>query len=70
VGVPVADPTSEAGPGAIIQAGNRDATVHPDPDTLHLDRQARTHLAFGFGAYRCLGQQLAPHRVAGRECPA
>ena len=42
-----------------IPSGNRDETVYPDPDTLDLDRQARTHLAFGFGAHQCLGQQLA-----------
>jgi cytochrome P450 len=42
-----------------IASGNRDETVYPDPDTVDLGRQARTHLAFGFGAHQCIGQQLA-----------
>jgi cytochrome P450 len=48
-----------------IAAGNRDERVYPDPDTLDLGREARTHLAFGFGVHQCIGQQLA--RVELRE---
>jgi cytochrome P450 len=44
---------------AAIQSGDRDENVFPDPDVVDLGRQARTHLAFGFGAHQCLGQQLA-----------
>ncbi|GAA3436854.1 cytochrome P450 [Kutzneria kofuensis] len=44
---------------AAISSGNRDENVYPDPDTVDLGRQARTHLAFGFGAHQCIGQQLA-----------
>ena len=42
-----------------IQSGNRDEEVYQSPDALDLGRQALTHLAFGFGAHQCLGQQLA-----------
>jgi cytochrome P450 len=48
-----------------IAAGNRDEHVYPDPNTLDIGREARTHLAFGFGVHQCIGQQLA--RVELRE---
>lgn len=40
-----------AGEGIIlaIDAGNRDAAAFPDPDRLDIHRQARHHVAFGFG---------------------
>jgi cytochrome P450 len=44
---------------AAIQSGNRDESVFPDPDRIDLTRKASRHLAFGFGAHQCLGQQLA-----------
>jgi cytochrome P450 len=44
---------------AAIQSGNRDEAVYPNPGAVDLGRQSRTHLAFGFGAHQCLGQQLA-----------
>ncbi|MEU5302632.1 cytochrome P450 [Streptomyces noursei] len=44
---------------AAIPSGNRDESVFAAPDTIDLDRQARRHLAFGFGAHQCIGQQLA-----------
>ncbi|HWD76540.1 MAG TPA: cytochrome P450 [Solirubrobacteraceae bacterium] len=47
---------------AIILAGdvaNRDAARFPDPDRLDVHRDARGHLAFGFGVHACLGQPLA-----------
>ncbi|HTE62798.1 MAG TPA: cytochrome P450, partial [Solirubrobacteraceae bacterium] len=31
----------------------------PDPDRLDLQRDARHHVAFGFGVHQCLGQPLA-----------
>lgn len=39
--------------------GNRDPSAFPDPDTLDLHRDARHHVAFGFGVHQCLGQPLA-----------
>jgi cytochrome P450 len=50
-----------AGEGVIVvtEAGNRDGTVFPEPDRLDLHRQARHHLAFGYGVHQCLGQPLA-----------
>ena len=45
---------------ALIAAGNRDDEVFASADDLELDRSnARTHLAFGFGAHLCLGAPLA-----------
>ncbi len=41
------------------ESGNRDEDVFPDPDRLDVRRDARRHLAFGFGVHQCLGQPLA-----------
>lgn len=53
--------TIRAGDGIIIYTGtgNRDAEVFPDPDRLDIGRDARRHMAFGFGVHQCLGQPLA-----------
>ena len=41
-------------------SGNRDETVFSDPDKLIIDRpNARTHVAFGFGVHRCMGNRMA-----------
>ena len=50
-----------AGEGLVLptDVGNRDPAAFPDPDRLDLTREARHHLAFGFGAHQCLGQSLA-----------
>ncbi|MBD0693384.1 cytochrome P450 [Streptomyces sp. CBMA123] len=50
-----------AGEGVIcmISLANRDAAEFPDADDLDLTRDARRHLAFGFGVHQCLGQPLA-----------
>jgi cytochrome P450 len=55
--------------GQLIRAGegiicandiaNRDPDAFPDPDELDLRREARHHMAFGFGVHQCLGQPLA-----------
>jgi cytochrome P450 len=42
-----------------VDVGNRDEHMFADPDELDLRRNARGHLAFGFGVHRCLGQPLA-----------
>ncbi|MDI2029347.1 cytochrome P450 [Saccharopolyspora sp. TS4A08] len=50
-----------AGEGVILPngIGNRDPEVFDDPDALDLTRDARKHVAFGFGVHQCLGQPLA-----------
>jgi cytochrome P450 len=55
-GVPV-----KAGEGVITMnlAANEDESVFPDPQRIDLDRGARNHIAFGYGAHQCLGQNLA-----------
>jgi cytochrome P450 len=42
-----------------LDAANRDATVFEDPDTLDIRRDARGHVAFGYGIHTCLGAPLA-----------
>ncbi|MFD8755277.1 cytochrome P450 [Kitasatospora sp. NPDC059577] len=58
--------TVRAGEGviAMISTANRDGTVFGGSgpgqvDELDLDRDARRHMAFGFGVHQCLGQPLA-----------
>ena len=50
-----------AGEGVIVanDIGNRDPDAFPEPDRLDLERDARHHMAFGFGVHQCLGQPLA-----------
>jgi cytochrome P450 len=50
-----------AGEGVIAlgNAANRDPEAFDDPDALDVERGARHHVAFGFGAHQCLGQNLA-----------
>jgi len=41
-------------------SGNRDEDVYPDADRLIIDRpNARSHVSFGFGIHRCMGNRLA-----------
>ena len=41
-------------------SGNQDCTIFDDPQVLDLDRQnIRSHLSFGFGIHRCMGNRLA-----------
>jgi len=41
-------------------SGNRDEAVFDDADSLRIDRaNARSHLSFGFGLHRCMGNRLA-----------
>nr|WTA00327.1 cytochrome P450 [Streptomyces sp. NBC_00857] len=50
-----------AGEGVLVLSnmGDHDPTVYPRPNELDIERGARNHLAFGFGAHQCLGQNLA-----------
>lgn len=51
----------KAGDGVILPTdiGNRDPDAFDDPDRLDVTRDARHHVAFGFGVHQCLGQPLA-----------
>jgi cytochrome P450 len=53
--------TIHAGDGIVLaaEAADRDEARFPDPDRLDVHRDARGHLAFGFGVHACLGQPLA-----------
>ena len=45
---------------AAVNSANRDESVFQGADKLDFDRESpRTHVAFGFGAHQCVGQQLA-----------
>lgn len=50
-----------AGEGVVAlgTAANRDPEVFDRPDELDINRNARGHVAFGFGPHQCLGQNLA-----------
>ncbi len=59
--IDIAGQTIRAGEGLIMpnDIGNRDPATFPDPDSLDIRRDARQHVAFGFGPHQCLGQPLA-----------
>jgi cytochrome P450 len=45
---------------AALNSANRDESVFAGADKLDFGRESpRTHVAFGFGAHQCVGQQLA-----------
>ncbi|GAA1000098.1 cytochrome P450 [Acrocarpospora macrocephala] len=50
-----------AGEGVIapIPAANHDPGVFAEPQRFDVRRDARSHVAFGFGIHQCLGQNLA-----------
>ena len=53
--------TIAAGEGVVcmLSTANRDESVFDAADGLDLERDARRHVAFGFGVHQCLGQPLA-----------
>ncbi len=53
--------TIRAGDGLVLPGdlANRDPEVFAEPDRLDIHRDARRHVAFGFGPHQCLGQPLA-----------
>ncbi|MEV4755823.1 cytochrome P450 [Micromonospora sp. NPDC049559] len=59
--IEVGDQVIRAGEGLILanDIGNRDPEIFAEPDRLDLTRDARRHVAFGFGVHQCLGQPLA-----------
>jgi hypothetical protein len=59
--IEIAGTVIRAGDGIVLpnDIANRDAAVFPDPDELDVHRDARRHMAFGFGVHQCLGQPLA-----------
>ncbi|MEV6076348.1 cytochrome P450 [Streptomyces sp. NPDC052069] len=59
--IAVAGQLVRAGDGLVIpnDIGNRDPDAFTDPDHLDIHRDARHHVAFGFGVHQCLGQPLA-----------
>ncbi len=60
--VVIAGTLIKAGEGVIVSlaAGNRDGSRFDSPDELEMSRELpRSHLAFGHGAHKCLGQWLA-----------
>jgi cytochrome P450 len=59
--IEIAGQTVRAGEGLIMpnEIGNRDPEAFDNPDQLDIRRNARHHVAFGFGVHQCLGQPLA-----------
>ncbi len=59
--IEIAGEVIRAGDGLIManDIGNRDPDAFPEPDRLDIQRDARHHVAFGFGVHQCLGQPLA-----------
>ena len=59
--IEIAGHTLRADDGVIManDIGNRDPAAFDDPYRLDIGREARHHVAFGFGVHQCLGQPLA-----------
>ncbi|MFF0156245.1 cytochrome P450 [Streptomyces sp. NPDC005263] len=59
--IEIAGQVIRAGEGVILpnDIANRDPEAFADPDRLDITRDARRHVAFGFGVHQCLGQPLA-----------
>ncbi|WP_280688668.1 MULTISPECIES: cytochrome P450 [unclassified Kitasatospora] len=59
--IPLGEHTIAAGEGVFVlgASANRDPGVFTDPDVLDIHRDARRHLAFGFGVHQCIGGSIA-----------
>lgn len=59
--IEIAGQRIEAGDGVItaVAGANRDSRAFPDADVFDIHREARHHVAFGYGVHQCLGQPLA-----------
>ncbi|WP_434533173.1 cytochrome P450 [Amycolatopsis carbonis] len=59
--VEIGGQTIRAGEGVIVatDVANRDPEVFDEPDRFDVHRNARHHVAFGYGIHQCLGQPLA-----------
>ncbi|MFI6697149.1 cytochrome P450 [Streptomyces sp. NPDC050433] len=59
--IDIAGERIRAGDGLIfvLDTGSRDPDAFEEPDRLDIERDSRHHMAFGFGAHRCLGKSLA-----------
>jgi cytochrome P450 len=59
--IEIGEQTIRAGDGVVLatNAGNRDEQTFAAADRLDIHRDARRHMAFGFGVHQCLGQPLA-----------
>jgi cytochrome P450 len=45
--------------GLVFGAANLDSLRFPEPEKFDLERGSTTHLAFGHGIHRCVGEHLA-----------
>jgi cytochrome P450 len=59
--IEIAGQVIRAGEGLVIpiETANRDETVFRRAGMLDIHRDARQHIAFGFGVHQCIGQHLA-----------
>lgn len=59
--IEIAGEVIRTGEGIILanEIANRDGAVFSEPGRLDIQRDSRSHLAFGFGVHQCLGQPLA-----------
>jgi cytochrome P450 len=57
----IGDVTIPSGARVLLSFGaaNRDPAAFDDPGSYRVDRNPRTHVAFGYGAHMCLGAPLA-----------